>query len=436
MGIVNYAPKILDPVPGGKYLVNMIDYVVNWARANSIWPLTYGTSCCAIEMMSSSMARYDIARFGSEVFRASPRQADLFIIAGTITRRMAPALQMLWEQIPGPKYAIAMGACTISGGPFVYDNYSVVRGAQNLIPVDVFIPGCPPRPEALFHGLLTLREKILHETCRSPWKEGDVRDVSTLDRYREASKAWLALERIKDEEMAEARAKFKEENPEYKSAYKPVRVKKEEFPEVERKALLGKGLENGFLSAAEIFTKTRDRFNRVVAKDMATEAIDTKSEVESADDCLENIMKYPVDFPLELTVNAEDYLDVVKFMRDDEDLKMNFLIDVTGIDYEDHFEVITQLMSMDRGHKVFIRVPLKKNFGIAEEKRANAILAQIPSITSLYPAAEFKEREVYDMFGIEFTDHPDLRRIFLDEDFTGFPLRKDFTNPHMIRRPL
>ena len=198
MGLINLAPKILDPIPGGKYLVNAVDYVVNWARANSIWPLTYGTSCCAIEMMSSSMARYDIARFGSEVFRASPRQADLFIIAGTITRRMAPALQMLWEQMPGPKYVLAMGACTISGGPFIYDNYAVVRGAQNLIPVDVFVPGCPPRPEALFHGLLTLREKILKETCRAPWHEGEPKDVSTMDRYREAAKTWAALERIKE----------------------------------------------------------------------------------------------------------------------------------------------------------------------------------------------------------------------------------------------
>ena len=234
MGIINFAPKILDPIPGGKYVVNAIDYVVNWARANSIWPLTYGTSCCAIEMMSSSMARYDIARFGSEVFRASPRQADLFIRAGTITRRMAPAIQMLWEQIPGPKYAIAMGACTISGGPFIYDNYAVVRGAQNLIPVDVFVPGCPPRPEALFHGLLTLREKILKETCRNPWHEGNPKDVSTMDRYREAAKTWAALEEMKDEEMAEARAKFKEEHPDYKSSFKPIRVKKEDFPEVPR----------------------------------------------------------------------------------------------------------------------------------------------------------------------------------------------------------
>ena len=120
---------------------------------------------------------------------------------------MAPAIQMLWEQIPGPKYAIAMGACTISGGPFIYDNYSVVRGAQNLIPVDVFVPGCPPRPEALFHGLLTLREKILHETCREPWHEGEPKDVSTMDRYREAAKTWAALEEMKDEEMAEVQGR-------------------------------------------------------------------------------------------------------------------------------------------------------------------------------------------------------------------------------------
>ena len=200
------------------------------------------------------MARYDIARFGSEVFRSSPRQADLFILAGTITRRMAPAIQMLWEQIPGPKYAIAMGACTISGGPFIYDNYSVVRGAQNLIPVDVYVPGCPPRPEALFHGLLTLREKILKETCRHPWHEGRPKDVSTMDRYREAAKTWAALEEMKDEQMAEARAKFKEEHPDYKSAFKPIRVKKEDFPEVER------SVQAVGPTQLELYKKLQDKF--------------------------------------------------------------------------------------------------------------------------------------------------------------------------------
>lgn len=419
MGIINYAPKILDPIPGGKYVVNAIDYVVNWARANSIWPLTYGTSCCAIEMMSSSMARYDIARFGSEVFRSSPRQADLFILAGTITRRMAPAIQMLWEQIPGPKYAIAMGACTISGGPFIYDNYSVVRGAQNLIPVDVFVPGCPPRPEALFHGLLTLREKILKETCRNPWHEGSPKDVSTMDRYREAAKTWAALEEMKDEEMAEARAKFKEENPDYKSSFKPIRIKKEDFPEVERVPFKRMGL-----TQSDIYAKLKEKFPAVTVH---THSEDPVEDVVAA---------MPADRPLEVMVTPEDYLPMVEFIKDEASLKMDYLIDIVGIDYDDHFDVVSQFRSMEHGHKLFLCLQLKKNFSIPEEQRATALLAHAPSISHLYPAAEFKEREVYDMFGIDFVGHPDQRRIFLDDDFVGYPLRKDFTHPEMIRRPV
>lgn len=419
MGIINFAPKILDPIPGGKYVVNAIDYVVNWARANSIWPLTYGTSCCAIEMMSSSMARYDIARFGSEVFRSSPRQADLFILAGTITRRMAPAIQMLWEQIPGPKYAIAMGACTISGGPFIYDNYSVVRGAQNLIPVDVFVPGCPPRPEALFHGLLTLREKILKETCRNPWHEGSPKDVSTMDRYREAAKTWAALEEMKDEEMAEARAKFKEENPDYKSSFKPIRIKKEDFPEVERVPFKRMGL-----TQSDIYAKLKEKFPAVT--------VHTHSEAPVED----VVAAMPADRPLEVMVTPKDYLPMVEFIKEEASLKMDYLIDIVGIDYDDHFDVVSQFRSMEHGHKLFLCLQLKKDFSIPEEQRATALLAHAPSISHLYPAAEFKEREVYDMFGIDFVGHPDQRRIFLDDDFVGYPLRKDFTHPEMIRRPV
>ena len=335
------------------------------------------------------MARYDIARFGSEVFRASPRQADLFIIAGTITRRMAPALQMLWEQMPGPKYVLAMGACTISGGPFIYDNYAVVRGAQNLIPVDVFIPGCPPRPEALFHGLLTLREKILN------------------------------LERIKDEEMAEARAKFKEENPDYKSSFKPVRVKKEDFPEVERVACKRFGL-----SQLDIYKKLKAKFPGIT--------VHTHSE-----DPIEDVVAaMPADRPLEVMIDVEDYLPAVEYVKNDPEFKMNYLIDVTAIDYDDHFDMVTQLRSIEKGHKVFFCVQIKKNFDIPEEERPTALLGSVPTISHLYPGAEVKEREVYDMFGINFEGHPDLRRIFLDKDFVGYPLRKDFTHPQMIKRPV
>lgn len=153
---------------GGNVLLSTIDNIINWGRSNSIWPLTFATSCCGIEMMAAGAPRHDFARFGVEVYRASPRQADVIVVAGTIVHKMAPVLKRLYEQMPDPKYVIAMGACAISGGPFYYNSYSVVRGADQIIPVDVYIPGCPPRPEALLYGIMQLQRKIKGEHPMNP----------------------------------------------------------------------------------------------------------------------------------------------------------------------------------------------------------------------------------------------------------------------------
>jgi len=148
-------------------VLTTVEELYNWGRKNSLWPLQFGLACCAIEMIAASMARFDMARFGAEVFRPSPRQADLMIVSGTVTKKMAPQVVRLFNQMPEPKYVIAMGACAICGGPF-RDGYNVLRGIDLYLPVDVYIPGCPPRPEALLEGLITLQKKIARQRLKGP----------------------------------------------------------------------------------------------------------------------------------------------------------------------------------------------------------------------------------------------------------------------------
>ena len=159
MGLENIIAEALPEV-----LTTRLDSLINWARKSSLWPATFGLACCAIEMMNATSSRNDLARFGAEVFRASPRQADVMIVSGRVSRKMAPVLRRIYDQMPEPKWVISMGACATSGG--VFDNYAIVQGVDKVIPVDVYIPGCPPRPEMLIHAVMMLQDKVMKESIR------------------------------------------------------------------------------------------------------------------------------------------------------------------------------------------------------------------------------------------------------------------------------
>lgn len=159
MGLEN---TVFDSLPD--VITVKLDAVVNWARKSSLWPATFGLACCAIEMMNGPSSRNDLSRFGAETFRASPRQADVMIVSGRVSRKMAPVLRRIYDQMPEPKWVISMGACATSGG--VFDNYAIVQGVDKVVPVDIYIPGCPPRPEMLVHAITMLQEKIMKESVR------------------------------------------------------------------------------------------------------------------------------------------------------------------------------------------------------------------------------------------------------------------------------
>ncbi len=383
-------------------MMNPVDWVVGWARANSLWPLVFGTSCCAIEMMATASSDNDWARFGLEVARASPRQADLIILAGTIVEKMGSRLITLYEQMPGPKYVIAMGACTISGGPFYYDSYSVVKGADRLIPVDVYVPGCPPRPEALLYGVMKLQELIRKGAWRNSLTHKPIYREPISDLMTKCAVDWEEKEKQKQEEMKEAQERFKLENPDYKG-YVIKRVVGPKFEEVAPTPRPERGLPQ-----AEIFKILSEKFPAL--------GVYNVPEVTT-----EKIAQLGNQYILDVVVSREDYLPLIRFLQSDERLRMNYLIELTAVDWKDHFDVVVHLLSVDKGHKVFVRCALPHDDH-----------PEIESLSGLYTGANWHERETYDFFGIQFKGHPDLRRMFLEDDFPGHPLRKDFVDPSRV----
>jgi NADH-quinone oxidoreductase subunit B len=295
------------------FVVTSINNLINWARTGSLHWMTFGLACCAVEMMHVGTPRYDVERFGAAP-RASPRHADVLIVAGTLTNKMAAALRKAYDQMPEPRYVISMGSCANGGGYYHY-SYSVVRGCDRIIPVDVYVPGCPPTAEGLLYGLLQLQKK----------------------------------------------------------------------------------------------NKKRRQHQKIMSEqiEMAKAAIEKNCKLNDIDVNLGQ---------LQLSVDPANLILVIDFVKNDPSCEFKQITDIAGVDFpenEKRFEVIYHFLSF----RFNLRLRVKTQISEAES---------LPSITSIFPAANWFEREAFDMYGITFTDHPDLRRILTDYGFEGYPLRKDF----------
>ncbi len=366
--------------------ISSLDAIYNWGRMYSTWPVMFGLACCAIEFIAMAASRFDIDRFGWGLTRASPRQADLMFVSGTVTKKMAPNIVRLFNQIGEPKYVISVGACANGGGPFK-EGYNVVSGIDKYVPVDVYIPGCPPTPAALLQGVVALQEKIKKQSIRTvPWYQKDQRnepipipqlgpdifdprDIPLIEKEIETRKA------LKDAPpVEEAVVEAPKKRP--KRAPKPPKVPAWDITPTEDAQALA------------------DNINQALDADAVTPEKDT-------------------------LVIAPDYLlAVAQYIRDD--LGYNYLSNVTGVDYLGRegarFEVVYHAYSIERGGG-----PIT-----FKARPADDDTPKLPSLTPLWNSANFQEREIYDLYGIKFEGHPNLKRILMWEGFHGHPMRKDF----------
>ena len=375
----HYPPKTAQE----DFLLSKIDLLINWSRKYSLWPLFFGLSCCFIEEAAVLTARYDLSRFGAEVLRGSPRQSDLLIVSGTVFKKIAPVVLRLYEQMAEPKWVISMGSCSNCGG--MYDVYSVVQGVDQILPVDVYVPGCPPRPEALMQGLVLLQQKIMGEQPTRPLlhleggNQGSQRPILVDGVSKSRDARGPGYNGIPLRGTSVTPPGFWESRSELMWTPPPARLELTE-------------------SDLTLVASLRERFGEQVKQ------------------------LTPTSDMLTFKVAGTGLKDVLRFLKYKAQPKFGRLEDLTALDEatrkqrEDYpdYTLVYHLLSYETAARIRLKVDL-----LGQEPEAD-------SITDVWPSANWYEREVFDMFGIRFRGHPHLRRILMPYDWQGHPLRKSY----------